>query len=370
MYKKIIVILSIISFANYTVLSNSEDDFWQNKYFSASYHYGFLVHEYSYHKLHALNPINSFELCFSKKSLGNSIWQNIYNYPELGVSAYFSGLSNKELYGNLSSVYVFTASDFLKDKKINIDWKLGLGIAYVTRKFDFENNYHNISVGSHFNGFFRAEIGWKYNFFKHITFRQALVFNHISNVNMAEPNIGLNWISLKNSIYIKPINNIIKQNIEIPKYQKTFFHQIILSGGLKHTKSFEAYQYITGSLAYKAVYKPSYISSIALGGDIFYDSAVKTIMEKKNKDFTPKDSWQTGFFIQFALHYNKLSFGLQQGIYVFLLEQTENHKYYNRAFIQWDFNDIISGKIAMKTHLQVLDHVQVGVGYKIFKHEK
>jgi hypothetical protein len=357
----LILLLLKISFCN----AQSYKDFLDNKSIGASYHYGFLLPEYTYHQLQAISAINGVEINLGTKLNGKNYWQNLYNYPVSGISMYYSGLSNKELYGNVFSVYAYSGSSFFPDRKIQLTWRLGLGFCYVGKKFHLEDNLYNISVGSHINMLFRGELGWETKITDRFDFRQNLAFNHFSNANMAEPNIGLNWLNFQNAIVYYPKARPQINSVVVPNHSLSVKHRLILSGGLKHTKSFESYQYITSSLAYSPVFSISHLVSVGPGADLFYDSSVKTIFERRERDFKPHFAWQSGLHINFIMYYNRMGFGLQQGIYLGLIDEVAGNKAYNRAFIEFFFNKNLHVVLALKTHLHILDHVQLGIGINI-----
>lgn len=357
----ILLLLLKISFCN----AQTTASFFENKSVSASYHYGFLLPEYTYHQLQSISPINGVEVNFGTRLTGENYWQRLYNYPVSGISMYYSGLSNKGLYGNVFALYAYSGSSFFQDKKVQITWRMGLGFCYIGKKFHLENNYYNISVGSHINMLFRGEFGWGTKISERFDFRQNLAFNHFSNANMAEPNIGLNWLNLQNAIVYYPKARPQINNVVVPKHNLSIKHRLILSGGLKHTKSFESYQYITSSLAYSPLFSISHLVSVGPGADLFYDSSVKTIFERRERNFETQYAWQTGFHVNFIMYYNRLGFGIQQGLYVGLKDELAGNKAYNRAFIEFIFNQNLHLVLALKTHLHILDHVQLGIGINI-----
>ncbi len=365
MIKRIFLYIILLFVINISGFSQTESKFRQNKSISVSYHYGWLLPEYSFNTLQAIEPIHGAEISLEKHSSGSNYWQRLYKYPVTGISLFYSGLSNPEIYGKQGTIYGYTGSSFMQNNKINIFWKLGLGFTYTSEKFDFHKNRLNVAIGSNYNVYFRAAMGWQTHISNSFVFKQSLDFSHISNINMNEPNIGLNWLTFNNTILFLPKGKPLFDNPEIPEHQKRLEHQFFLSGGLKHTKTFEPYQYITGSFSYNLSYKPSHIIGLGIGADFFYDSSVKNVMKDKEYDYLQKYSWHTGIHAELKLTYNRLSLGLQQGVYLGLKETINNNIVYNRSFMQWKLNDNVLLMLALKSHIHILDHVQIGVGYTL-----
>lgn len=365
--KKCFSIILILVFAQNLMFCQSSGQYWQNKSLSLSHYYGYLIPEYSYHHLQATEAINGFSIGFGKTSSGNDFWQRLYNYPVSGLCLFHSGLSNAELYGHQTAIFAYTGSEFLSDKKLQLPWQFGLGMNYVSKRFDFQDNYHNIGVGSNLNVYFRGSFGWSFMIFEIFRFTQSLVFHHLSNANMNEPNIGLNWLTVSNTIAFYPKGKSVRLITDVPDFKKAVEHFIFLNGGLKHTVSFEPYKYMTGSLSYVAELGISHMVSLSLGADLFFDSSVEEEMIAKGIEFEHYFAWHSGVHVGLKMNYNKLGVGIQQGIYVGLLEHLNNNKMYNRAFAQWRFNDWFTAMIALKSHLHILDHVEIGIGYRLFK---
>jgi hypothetical protein len=238
-----------------------------------------------------------------------------------------------------------------------------LGLCYATKKYDAFDNPFNVVVGSHLNIYFRAAIGWKLLTMKKFGIAQYFTFHHLSNANMSAPNVGLNWLTFTNSITFYPKGKPSIANVPIPPVETGLRHQIILSAGLKHTRSFESYKYVAASLSYTALWKPTHVFSFGLGADLFYDSSVRDVLESSNSTFLPRYLWHSGLHLEQRVTYNKTSFGLQEGLYMGFLEKVNNNKMYNRAFVQRHIGQNLIVRLSMKSHLHILDHVELGIGW-------
>jgi hypothetical protein len=65
------------------------------------------------------------------------------------------------------------------------------------------------------------------------------------------------------------------------------------------------------------------------------------------------------------LRYRKFSLSIQEGFYIGLKENTEGKPMYNRGIIRYRISDKLWVRIAMKSHLVVLDYPELGVGIKL-----
>lgn len=336
----------------------------KNTSFRIACHHGWLIPEYPFAKLQAVQPVNGFELSYEKQADGSLYWHRLYRNPIAGVSLFHSGLGNPDIFGTQTALFFHTGSSFYKPSgSFAIPWQLGIGLCYVSKKHDADNNIFNVAVGSHINIYFRAYLGWELAVFKKLKISQGLTFNHLSNANMSEPNIGLNWLMLTHSISFLPQGKAIISRTDIPDPDHSIHHQFLANIGVKHTRSFESYKYATASLSYTAIWIPGHIVALGLGADLFYDSSVKDEMRTNRQPFKQRYYWHSGIHAEQKMVYNKMSFGIQEGVYLGFAEKVNNHTFYNRAFIQRKLNRNLSVMISVKTHLHILDHVEFGLGW-------
>jgi hypothetical protein len=62
--------------------------------------------------------------------------------------------------------------------------------------------------------------------------------------------------------------------------------------------------------------------------------------------------------------YNRFSLILQEGIYVGLQNKGLGKAMYNRGIVQYRFTDHLMIRVAMKSHLHILDFPEIGLGFK------
>ena len=94
----------------------------------------------------------AFEISLLKATYGRTRWEYKYNYPFVGLSLWYSGLGNTEALGSAYAVFPYINFPLLDRQGFNIYFRLGVGLAYLTRPYDRYENYENIAIGSHLNG--------------------------------------------------------------------------------------------------------------------------------------------------------------------------------------------------------------------------
>jgi hypothetical protein len=237
-------------------------------------------------------------------------------------------------------------------------------LGYATKKFDLENNYQNVSVGSHLNVHFNFKLGTKFNLNKKICFNSGLSFTHYSNANMAEPNLGVNLVTAFAGLnyQIRPVPTRIQQTIA--EHQRKHEFALIYAAGGKHTRALQSTIYFTSSFSFE--YKHHTFRKVHFGGglDLSYDSATETEMSAPGKSvYRPIYDYRTGFHFSQELVYDRFSFILQEGFYLGLIDRVANSPMYNRAILRWKFNEHILMHLSMRSHLHILDYPELGIGY-------
>ncbi len=344
---------------------NAQTKFTDDLKTTVNYHSGYNLPEYSVFTLITNDYINSIDICLSKETYGKDIWQQIYNYPEYGVSLFYSTLGNNNILGRELSLNYFYKINFFYRNKFRVYNRIGIGIGYVNRKFDFENNYINVAVGSHLNIHYNCRFGATYLLSKKIALNSGVSFDHISNANTGEPNLGINYLTgyLGFTYNINP-KTIKKTPVLKPHVKKNSIYIFACLGG-KHSQSLSSKYYPTSSGSFDIIREFYRGFHMGTGIDLFYDSSVNLELTKNNIEYKSIYDFQTGIHISQTIVYNKISITLQEGIYLFLSDHIGNNLFYNKAILQYNFFEKLSFRISMKSHLHILDYPEVGIGLKI-----
>jgi hypothetical protein len=94
----------------------------------------------------------AYEVSFQKATYGRTRWEYMYNYPLIGISCWYSDLGNTKPLGSAYAVFPYINFPLLGKKGFNIYFRLGVGLGYLTKKYDRYENYENLVIGSHING--------------------------------------------------------------------------------------------------------------------------------------------------------------------------------------------------------------------------
>ena len=351
-------LIGIIKIGFSQVVQSNE---WQ---VAAQYGQGVVLPEYQFVHSLANKPINQLEISFIKQTNGSNYWQQLYKYPKFGIAVLFSTLGNKQVFGDEIALYPFFTLYSFKSPKLIWEHSLGLGLGWATRKFDLNDNYKNIAVGSNLNVHFTARTNLQFLLNDRWKFNAGLIFHHFSNANLKEPNLGINSVAvLSGLVYsLNPKSPVI--NLEIPIFTPKNEFAFVYSAGGKHTRALQSKVYFTSSMSIE--YKRKWKRKFQYGGglDLFYDAATETEFNGLGKaNYKDIYAFRTGIHFSQEFIYNRFSFILQEGIHLLLTDRVNHNIMYNRAIMRYKWGKHFFTHISMKSHLHILDYPECGFAY-------
>lgn len=339
--------------------------FSDNLKVSANFQYGFALPEYSFVSYFTDSYINSVEVNLTKETVGNNYWEKLYNYPEIGVSAYYTTLGNDSLFGRALALNYFFKLKMVDRGRFSFFNRTGIGLGYLTEEFDLDDNKSNVAIGSHLNVHFCFKLGFNYKMTDKFIFNGGMSFDHFSNGNTADPNRGLNNFTgyLGASYYLG--NRTEKIKLAPDSLIKSNYWEVFANMGGKQPRSLSSGFYMTNSLSVS--FSRSFFRAFhgSIGTDLFYDSSVESVLTDLGEAYKTADSFQTGVFIAQQFIYNKIRIGLVEGVYIGLMNKVYRKPIYTKAFIQYAVSDRFSVRITMKSHLHILDYPELGVGFRL-----
>jgi hypothetical protein len=330
----------------------------------ATCHYGLVIPEYKNFLYVVEKHTYSSGMSLSKRTTGKNQWEQLYNYPEYGFRLFYSTLGNNVVNGYELALFPYFSLFWFKHNHFNIFNQIGVGLSYVSRIFDPGKNYRNIAVGSHVNIHFNARLGVKYSF-NRLFFQTGISFDHFSNANMREPNLGINYVSGFAGMGYRIGNDAELVHNTLEPHKEKHYFEIIYSFGGKHTRAFQEKFFITSSFTAEYKYEPLRMFRIGLGADIFYDSATEKEMSAATREkYKGKYDYRTGVHLSQEVFYNRFSVIIQEGIYMIYTDKVEGNIMYNRGILRYTIAKHILVSIAMKSHLHILDFPEIGIGYR------
>ncbi len=301
-----------------------------------------------------------FAAWFNNKSI-----ENTYN-TILGAGYFFSGLGNKEVYGNFHALYFGMLNPVLSNV-LPVQFKVGVGSAYVCKTFDLENNYLNRAIGSHINAYGQLSLTGKVPLFNNsVLLRPGISFHHISNGAAVAPNQGLNLLTVSAGIEFdlgqKHSGSLVLHR-DTTEFARNRF-SVVYAPGFKQVDRRIDKQIFTSSLLLEYGYMFTSGRSLGIGVGFFYNDTWAYI------PYTRLERDETLLPFQSALHLSlqrekgPLEFFLHPGVYIF--NPAKDWPYMtNRLGLRYRTADNITFQFSIKSHwLAIADYFEWGIGYQ------
>lgn len=331
----------------------------------------FLQHHFEMTRFDAHFPM--FEISLQRATYGHNQWEAVYRYPLIGVSYLYTDLGNNSALGAAHAVFPFINFPLNSNLNNSLNLKLGLGLAYLTNKFDPTENFQNFAIGSHLN----AAVSIYFDFRKKINRRSNLILSagltHFSNGSMKTPNFGLNILSLSAgySFFLKKPNPYLSRKLlpELYKFEfdgkKWFSAEAQLTAGLKDMSQETGRSHYVYNLAVNVLKRISIKSKAGLGFDLTYDGSDRDILAKKGIPY--EKEWELvkpGVNLAYEMLLDRTSFLFNVGMHTSGAERSEGDIYQKLA-LKHLFTDQLFGTIALTVHFGKADYIGFGLGYRL-----
>lgn len=328
-------------------------------------HAGYLLPQYAFLTAVIDAPIHSAELTISRRATGHSEWDRVYHYPAYGLSLFYSSLGNARALGREIALTYFVRYYWQRRGRVRVYNRLGIGGAYATRKFDPIDNYRNAAIGTHLNIHFNARLGVEARLSSRMHVLAGASFDHLSNANVTPINRGLNYVTAYVSVqrgFGAAAETSERRAVQAPSGDAI---EAAVSVGMRRSRS--GMRARASTLAASGEYRRRVNRVVSFGGgldlwcDVERDRDIESVARASTKSPT---RWSAGANAGATLTYNRFSWSLHGGLYVIGRPARAKGPLYNRAIMQYALRDRCLLRVAMKSHLHILDFPEFGVGYR------
>jgi len=316
---------------------------------------------------------DGFLLSYNWKTTGKKEWEQVYNYPDYGISYHYIDFKNKYL-GVNHALGVHYNFYFLNR---NLLFRISQGIGMTSSPYDKETNNKNNAFGTQFldNTYFLLQYK-KENILDKIGIQAGFMLTHFSNGRFKAPNSGINTISFNvglNYNFEEPAV-IIKDSLapsssykERIKYNVAF-RTGISEGPIPHLGQRQFY-HISG-YADKRVGRKS---AIQFGTDVFFSRYLRDYIKfasvafpETHKSYAKPgtDYKRIGVFIGHELFINRVSIETQFGYYVYKPLNYEIDVY-QRLGLKYYINKTVFTGLGLKTHGGRAEAIEATLGVRL-----
>jgi hypothetical protein len=303
-----------------------------------------------------------------RQSKGDKRWHEEYNKPETGVDAFFLYTGNARQLGSQIGICYFAnlpLNRLVHEPRKFRHWiTLGIGPGYSTKTWDLETNRQAEVIGSPLNA--ALLLAWNGELLNtsRIFLRGGLRITHYSNGAFTLPNLGTNNIAIAIQAGWKsgrriPLTEVGFHDILPKKWSM----EISASAGLQEVAPPTYPKQAVAVASLWVTRRHSWKASFTGGADLIYKSALKRLFEARDERTPPTSELiQAGIIAGYNLHFARLRFSMQQGVYI-RDKWKETGLLYNRFGLRYQITSHFFAHLMLKTHFAKADHGELGVGY-------
>ncbi|MEO1436894.1 MAG: acyloxyacyl hydrolase [Bacteroidota bacterium] len=315
------------------------------------------------------------ELTFFRQTTGSQRWEAEHNFPEHGFTFQFNDFGDPEVFGQAYALHTHFGYNFLRKGPFNMHFRLGFGLAYITKPFDPVTNRINNVIGSHFNAIVKFRMGMRYRISKRLRLELSGAFTHLSNGSTTKPNLGYNTGTLGLGVIYQPKaddRSTYNEWQPYPKVHRKIRFNTELHLGYKEAQAPNGPLLPSYSLVVTANRMLNQVQRFHLGFELEYNTATLAFLDQVEPfeensgnrrqalrfSITANDEILIGkFSINFVLGaYLSNSFGQEYWLYTKL-----GCRYY--PMLQSKYNRRLYMGIYLKAHQATADHISYSLGW-------
>ncbi len=339
-------------------------------------HYGyFLHHHFELERYNASFP--AFELSLQRSTFGRQRWESLYDYPIIGIAAYYSPMGNFEELGKVFAAYPFISFPLNRSVENRLNFRLGVGLGWITNKYDPVNNYRNYAIGSHLNAAASLFLDYRRSIGRRFNFVATGGLTHFSNGSTKTPNFGLNILSASVGLtwYISRPNPYLDKKL-LPilrrfEYdnKKRFSVDLAQSFGTRDMTQQLGKRFYVSNTAASIMFPVSMKGNLGLAIELTYDGSDKGVLDQRQLIEGGQlyenelDIMKPGVGIVYEMLLSRTSFLFQMGAHLGGAEKSDGYVY-EKLGMRYYFTENLFGTIALTAHGGRADFIGYGIGYK------
>lgn len=321
--------------------------------------FGFLLAHRPTMKHLPKQPAYGGEISFFFQTHGATEYSRKYNHPKFGLTLIGTTMGNQRILGNEYGILTFGDFPLVRAKHNELSGTFGIGLTYLSKKYNPDSNPKNTAVGSHLNAFINLGIKYRYYFQKNIYFYLGINFTHSSNGSTQLPNLGINLVQFNfgfgQQFRQTTLPTATKEIEKDTRWKYTVFG--VVSG--KHEYPIGGNFHPVGNLSFIVSKRFTELSGIEFYADGFYNSS---LLDFDRPGMKATNIFQAGIFTAYNLYIRKIRVYVGIGGYVydkFLV----NGRFYHRMGIKYQINKHLVAGLGIKSHWARADYIEYGFGY-------
>lgn len=366
-------ILSSLFFFYIGLLHSQEDDKKNTSYIDAQIFRGNVIKHADYVGHLISNHPEGVLLGYNWKTFGNKEWEQVYNYPDYGISYQYIDFKNPYI-GNNHAIGIHYNFYFFKR---HLMLRISQGIGITSNPYDKEINNKNNAFGTKIldNNYFLLQYQ-KQNIIGRFGLQAGLFLTHFSNGRFKAPNSGINTVALNVGVNynFSEEKSFIKDSLPSnASYRERIKYNFAFRTGISEGSVVGLGQrqfYHIGLYADKRIGRKS---ALQLGTDIFFSRYLKDYIKFVSVAFPEGNSQHTnpntdykrvGLFVGHELFINKLSIETQLGYYIYKPFDYEIDIYQRIGLKYYVYKKWFTG-VGLKAHAGRAEAIEATLGIRL-----
>lgn len=377
MTKKLLIILLLVLSPAAILLSQPRPPLPVNNYqLEYRQHYGFFYHHHlEFERFNGHFP--SYELSFQRSTFGRQKWESLWAYPLTGISFYYSPLGGFEPIGQVFAIYPFISFPLNENVRSRLNFRMGVGLGYLTNRYHPTDNYQNFAIGSHLNAAANFFFDYRRVVSKRLTLVAGAGLTHFSNGSTKTPNYGLNAFSalVGMNVFLNEPNPFleIRQWPVLRPFEydnkKWYALEAVQSFGTRDMTMELGKRYLVSNTSINWLVPTGMKARFGAGLDITYDDSERGMLDRRGA-ILGKDLYKNrlevikaGFSGIYEMRLSRISFQFQLGAHFTGADQTDG-QIFEKLGAKFYFNDPWFFNIALTAHGGRADFIGYGIGYR------
>jgi len=338
----------------------AQQHFFTNGALGLQTHYGtFLTH--SPKAAYLRDSYSSYhELYYQHQTTGSQPWHLANGLPQWGVAVFWGNTGSKQYIGNMAGAFGFMNVPLLKKNHFTSKLRAGMGLGWVQKPYNKDNNHKNVLIGSPVNGYVSFLWQNEFRLAPKLFVSAGFSFSHLSNGGSTLPNLGLNIPAVSLGLRYGADNAPTTKSLE-KREQEKIKYSVFASAGTKQAPWVHSPRYLVNTVSVEGSKQLGYSSKVSGGALFFYDRSLQ-VHPSGIPSLKRKGAFlQAGVFAAYEHQFGKVSVPLQLGAYVY--NKDLSPQLFQNLGLRYRVAENWSAQFILKTHMGQADHLHLGLGY-------
>jgi hypothetical protein len=288
-------------------------------------------------------------------------WNTCNCYSQNGISVSYYNFNKPDVLGGAFNVALF-AEPQLTYGRVNLAFRAGAGISYVTKVYDPVDNPENLFFSSPWSGLLFVQLSGRLKINSAWMLRLNGSYNHISNGGKRQPNKGMNFptagVGIEYALKYAPLarrnkNPLVDKSVNY--YAGLFYNTRAVDESDFSSRERKMVIGLQGGL-----YKPfARMHAAGLGFEFTHDRALRARARQEKEPF---DHHVISGLIRHHFLFGRFDFSQALGIYLHKEYPTPS-PVFQRYVLQYMVFEKLQIGFSLKAHLHTAEQMDVRAGF-------